>query len=330
MPRWNKNWRLEVNYELTSRAILSTKYFLYNSPYLLLWINQWKQYKSRSKDGLYSWFINKTKKDLPQIYERLVILLNKLRNNDIKDIPNFDPNFSQEQFNEWHKIFEERVHTVPIDLNNDYMELNSIIHVVETIHHAYDDYNINFRSIIGVLGLDEAQPLKKEYQLFSQHSEEWGDLIMSYSTTGKNWIEVVNTNDLEIVRSGGTTNKTLIRQEFITYFRCNDTAQSPHLRQLDQFKRIYEWYSSLPEDLKPNVPIEDLNELFFRNLYLGQIDFQRLPDIDFNRYLENNSYKLEYQKHFNLNYFNKVKKVSSIVFRNLTTPSQTFTVNNHD
>lgn len=329
MPEWSKDWNLSVNYELDNGSIFPTTYLLYNSPYMPLWINQWRQYKARSKDSLYSWFINKTKEDLPEIYKRLFTLLDILRKEDVKEIPYLEPGFNQQQFNEWHKIFEDRAHCVPLELNKVYMELNAIIHTVESIQHS-SNHRIHFRSVIGVLGLEEALPLEKEYQLFSHHAEEWGDLIMSYATTGKNWAEVVNTNDLELVKNNGVTNKTLIRQEFVTYFHSDGYIPQSHLRQLDQLKRTYDWYLTVPDELKSNVPIKDLNELFFRNLYLGYIDLKKLPNIDYDSYIDSMSYRIKYQRNFNLNYFNKVKKVLSIEFNNLKNSEQSFTLNNYE
>lgn len=329
MTTWNNDWRLEVHYKLEDDSISIVPYRLYDTPYLLLWIDQWKRCKKRNEE-IYSWFINKSKNDLSELYERLKVILEVLRSQDTVDIPELHPTFEQSQFNEWHKIFEERCHEVHSNVNDNYMELNALIHTIESVSKVKSE-TLPYRAIVGVLGLQEALPLLPEYQLFSHHNESWGDLTMSYATTGKNWLEVAGTNDVEIIEEEGITNKTLIRQEFIAHYYY-DTSHDlfKHLKQLDHLRFIYVWYMSLPLYLKEKVPIDNLSKLYYRSLFLGHIDLSRLKGIDYTKYVESTGYRKKFQKEFNLNCFGKVKDTECLHFINLKDDSLNFKVGNDD
>ncbi len=330
MMRWNKNWKLIVNYRLIDNSFLKTSYNLYESPYLELWIAQWKKYTLRSSSSIYSWFINKNKSDLPDLVKEISQVLKTLKQQSNANIPDIPETLTQEEFNKWHSIFEQNVHLAEGSTNALYMELNSLIHTLESVFNQTNS-QLFYRSIIGVLGHNETLPFKPEYQCFSHHNETWGDLVMSYATTGKNWIEVSSTNDLELVREKGITNKSLLHQEFIANFIQSDFINVyDHLRQTDQLKEIYYWYESLPDDLKQNVPIDNLNELYFRNLFLGYIEVHKLPEVNYSKYLDSNAYRRSYQKKFNLEYFGKVKTVESVIFENQLDKNKTFKISNYE
>jgi len=330
MTRWNQSWKLVINYKLNDGKTLTTSYNLYESPYLELWLTQWRNYTLRSSSSIYSWFINKNKKDLPDLTQQICQILKVLKEQDHIDVPDFPTDFSQDRFNNWHSIFEQNVHFASGKTNKLYMELNALIHTMESVYQN-SPTSLNYRAIVGVLGLQEALPLKPEYQCFSHHNANWGDLVMSYATTGKNWIEVANTNDLDLVRQQAVTNKTLIRQEFVANFIQTDLINVyDHLGQTDQLKKIYYWYASLPDDLKKNVPIDNLNELYFRKLFLGYIEVHKLPGIIYSKYLDSNSYRKEYQKKFNLDYFGKVKTMESLTFENQLDKNKTFKISNYE
>lgn len=323
----NELWSLKINFKLENDEDITIPYVLYDSPYLKLWINQWRLYKKRY-NGFYFWCINKTEKDLPVLYNAMHSLIEKINNQDSVKIPVLEKNFSQRQFNEFHSTFEERCHNVNLDLNQDYMKLNSLIHTIEAIYTSKGQQK--FRSIIGVLKLDEALPLTPEYQLFSHQNTSWGDLTMSYATTGKNWLEVFGTNDTDLIKSQRVTNKTLIRQEFVTHFELTTESHdlTTRYKQLDYFRSFYSWYKNLDPSLQEIIPIDNLNELGFRNLYLGSIDLKNLNDIDYNLYIESTKYRMKYQKDFNLKYINKIEKINSLSFQHKTDKDLNFIIGN--
>lgn len=311
---WSKHWSLEIEFELDDGSTFSIPYFLYESPYLPLWINQWRLYLERN-NGFYFWLINKTEEDFPELCDKLQELIQVINSSEEIKIPTLEKNFNQDQFNEFHRTFEERCHAVDENLNHRYMELNVLIHTIETIFSNKDKQL--FRTIIGVLGLEEALPLKPEYQLFSNHNISWGDLTMSYATTGKSWAEVNLTNDLVTLENNAITNKSLIRQEFITHFELmHDNDLTLRFGQLERFSSFYNWYSNLPSLLKQNVPIDNLNELSFRDLFLGSIDIKNIDGIDYYRYIESTSYRQSFRKNFNTQIIKKIKNVHSLHFIN--------------
>jgi hypothetical protein len=311
------NKKLIVTYE-TNSAPYSMQYELFDTPYIHPWINLWK--KDYQNCSIESWLVNHTPNQLESLITRCNILVQELNDKEYFNLPFLSADCPQPILNRLHYEFESNLKNM---VNQDIaLELNQIIHQIEKIITDLKSEMLNYISIISPKDMNISIPLLPEYKLFAVNFTNWGDLVLGYATTGKNWFDAILDKDTELINRQEVKNKKEILPEFYcTYFHGENTKQHlSHLFHVDSNSYMYDNYNKLDKETKLNVPIGDLNELSFGKLILGHIDYSHfctMENIDKDKFLNDLRFRKSTIKEWNLTKFTTFKKCISIYFMNI-------------
>jgi len=308
----NLNKKLIVTYE-TDSTPYSIQYELFDTPYIQPWLDLWKNnYRNCAID---SWLVNHGPAQLESLITRCNILVKKLNDEEYFQLPSLSLDDAQTTLNILHHEFESNL--TSIDDQTTGLELNQIIHQIEKILTGIHSRTLNYISIISPKDMSISIPLLPEYKLFAVNFTDWGDLVLGYGTTGKNWFDAILDNDADLINRQGISNKKEIFPEFYnTFFYGENTLYHlSHLLHVSSNAFMYNNYRKLDSDTKKNVPIGDLNELSFGKLILGHIDythFCKTENIDKDKFLNNLHYRKSKIKEWNLTKFTTFKKCISV------------------
>jgi len=308
----NLNKKLVVTYETNGKPY-SIQYNLFDTPYVQPWLNLWKtEYRDRAID---SWLVNHGPAQLESLIARCNVLVKKLNDEEYFQLPFLSLDDAQTTLNLLHHEFESNLTT--IDDQTTGLKLNQVIHQIEKILTGIQSKTLNYISIISPKDMSISIPLLPEYKLFAVNFTDWGDLVLGYGTTGKNWFDAILDNDVDLINRQGIANKKEIFPEFYnTFFYGENTLYHlSHLLHVSSNAFMYNNYSKLDSDTKKNVPIGDLNELSFGKLILGHIDYNhfcKTENIDKDKFLNNLHYRKSKIKEWNLTKFTTFKKCISV------------------
>ena len=296
-------------------------YNLFNTPYILDWLNLWEVNCKENK--IDAWFVNSTWKKLPQIIEEGNLLISKINYIHKFELPTISLENLSNTLNFLHHKFENHIYKVS-DEGNLLEKLNYAIHKIEHIMLDNNTDILNFLSIVKPAGSMSSIPLAPEYKLFASNYSNWGDLVLGYATTGKNWKDAITDNDTALIETNDISNKIDILPEFYCSFNYNGYYDSriSHLLQVSSNQTFYKLYQKLDAKLRDIVPIGNLNEISYGKLVLGHIDykefFKKESTIDADRHYYDLKYRASIIKEWNVEVFSKFKKVINVEIINLT------------
>jgi hypothetical protein len=314
------NYKLVITFSKIDSTEYKISYDLFDTPYISNWLTLWQT--PSDKFDIDTWFVNNTWEDLQLMIDRCNIVISKINEMHNLSLPQLVQNNLSETLNYLHYEFEENFNKITEDTSL-FVELNQHIHKIEHIISDNSNNYINFLSIIQRVDQNITIPLLPEYKLFASNYNAWGDLVLGYTTTGKNWCDALRDNDINLIKIHGISNKIDIQSEFYCiFFHDNNYNNLSHLNHVAANASLYSFYEKLDQDLKKNVPIGNLSEMSFGKLVLGHINygdfFNNEPNIDFEQFNYNLKYRANTIEKWNTEVFSKFEKVINVEIINLT------------
>jgi len=219
-------------------------------------------------------FHNRVSTDLPQIERELRATLEDIQRLSSEEI-SVPQTIDQTALNDLHRLFE--LHSQ----NREDPQLQDLWHLLNTQIHCWESaakisplgagsfnllYDINPGSCRGEISPRDLLWLDSDLQ--------WGGLYLGYNTVGKDWLSCYLDDDRELIRAQAVTAQRRFSAET---FLCFGTGGSPHRHRLG----FEQWHENLDSDLRSTVPVEDLTELSFGRLRIGQLVIdQQFLDLD--------------------------------------------------
>lgn len=306
---------LKITFETDSEPY-TLVYELFQTPYIEGWINLWKT--AYINNELDSWFVNSGPDDLSALIDQCNDLVRQIGTDFNILLPSIEKNNSQETLNYLHHAFE--LNLINYSGNQNFLKLNHLIHKIEKIFNDKQNGSLNFLSVIYPTDMTTSIPLLPEYKLYAVNSTGWGDLVLGYATTGKNWYDAIVDKDEDLIISNGVSNKKVIFPEFYTTFLYHTyPPQISHLYHVQSNASLYQKYNQLSESAKSKVPIGDLNEISFGKLILGHIEYNtfcKKENIDVKEFTLNIEFRRNFIKQWNQSKFSKFKKCTGIEVTN--------------
>jgi len=302
---------LIITYE-TDNGPYSIHYELFDTPYTQQWLDLWQNDYKDSK--ILTWFINNNPNELNSLVDECNSLVDQLNKEECFDLPSLSLENVQTTLNFLHYEFESKLNE--IGEKSLALKLNHVIHNIESILDGLKAKKLNYLSVIYPENMSVSIPLLPEYKLFAVNYTEWGDLVLGYATTGKNWFDAIRDQDNDLINRHGISNKKEIFPEFYCtfYYQEKTRFHLSHLKHVESNAFLYQEYNKLDEYTKSNVPIGDLNELSFGKLLLGHIDYSHfcmIENLDKDKFLNDIHYRKSKIKEWNLTKFTTFKKCIS-------------------
>lgn len=172
-------------------------------------------------------------------------------------------------------------------------EINSLIHQLEgglkNIIDASFAFQFDFKDRLEKIEIEEYHKL-----WLSGTCYFWGNLILGYDTIGKDWMNVMQDNDIEHIEGDIVKNQSRLNTETLASFRIQSYSDT------NLANKFFKWYSSLDPKIKQKVPINDLNKLSLGRPLLGKIIIDK-TFTDFNPvqsewYVPNHACKLNWNR----------------------------------
>lgn len=242
-------------------------YKLVDSPLTDRWIDLVYQNISNKNHTLNSIFSNKTIQDVPE----LTMIINKLIvdiNLEYDQVVPIYQSLDRKKLNHLHEYYElfgkRDKDNFNYSLIQNFDQLNNLIHNCE---HAMFNNPTNF-GVFGVIfdiyprGIYEL--LLEEHKLMLRSELLWGKIYLGYNTLGKDWLQVIRYNDLDVIKRDSVA----VQKQFATELWMN-------------FSRDYEagWWQgefyrkvkSYPLDIQEKIPLNNLNDLALGRYLIGEI-----------------------------------------------------------
>jgi hypothetical protein len=138
------------------------------------------------------------------------------------------------------EIFGDLLTMKEADLNGELYErmlaLNTQIHNFEAIVRKWDDLiHLHCRGMVDFLPTGLYSDLTPEDYLLFSSNLNLGWMYLGYNTLGKNWLSVIDDNDIDVVRRGAVRPQAKFAAEFFM-----DFGEDPKIPFSNQIK-LYQW-----------------------------------------------------------------------------------------
>jgi len=257
-------------------------YFLYDTPFMNKWTELVKKNLSNPNHNIYPDFNNLTFDNLNKITTDLkecCMWLNKQSYGP--KLPDYST-YDNPKLNELHELFEhwgtirdfkkENTH----DIKNHWFKLNELIHRCEDVLTAKQlNTHLKMGGVIDIHPLGLHNDLTEDDKLLLTTEFKWGELYLGYNTLGKDYLTIMQTNDIRAIDNDEVKPQTRYAAESWQYFGMDQIPV-----QAAQSFSI--WYQTLPEATKKKIP---LNNLTLGRIVLGKLIPHMTPscmDVDKN------------------------------------------------
>lgn len=220
-------------------------------------------------------FMNQTEQDFRVLMIEMNCITSVINNSYDRILPYFENEsfLDQDVLNSLHEEYEiygDRIE----DLKNSekfdesvhagFLRLNEIIHSCELIiKNSKRDFN-SMSLLVDYYPQVLFEKITDIDKLYLQTSITWGKLYLGYNTLGKDWLEVFDHDDRDvIVRDQVRPQRRFSAETWISFH-----SDTENLNYITKFEK---WYDSLPEQLKQKVPIGNFNELTLGRFEIGSI-----------------------------------------------------------
>lgn len=305
----------EITFELDNGEWKTVPYFIVNSPYSKRWLDLW--YNAAKDQTLMCWHKKQSIKDRESLIKEcneLITALNVEKQSDLPlvEILNFDT------FNDLHYRFETNLPRD--DANPLWSDLNILIHKLENLILDEEAEEKNLMSIINHTNMYDKISVDNDWLPWQVMRSRWGDMVAGYATTGKNWLDVFATNDLELIAKDGVKIQERIMAEFyLTYHYYRPIRKRDeyleHLQDIDIRSDFVKWKNQLPPDLKRKVP-RNAQQLYLGKYILGRINIYQLqnffPEFNKDLFFNDKSYRYAWYESWEKDFFSKISHVTRI------------------
>lgn len=261
------------------------KFHLYDTTLCDKWLEMIKYYTTRPDTKISYNFNNYINADLPEITKQLKQCCIEINQEYNKPIPVYDTidnprlNELHEKFETWGEEYTNGDGMFTKSLEEKMNRLNELIHRCEDCIDDTHEYSWHpMGLLVDLYPLGKHTPISNPDRLLLDSDYRWGDLYLGYNTLGKDWIEVMLNNDLDVVERGMVKPQQRFAAE--AWINFGPDMQPQHLA-----REFVNWWSKLPEHLRKKVPINNMNELNIGRFQLGEI----IIDEEFLQYHNNES-----------------------------------------
>jgi len=293
-------------------------YNLFNNPIVPRWKSMTKQSLELNYE-IHSRFTNKSKRDIDYLISEINKVIVVINENYDKQLPVFTDlneldisilNYLHEEFESYGDRIDEYVSNNQFNQirHDSFLRLNEWIHIIESaVFHIEHDKFPNYTALYDFLPAGIHETMLETDKLFLETNYKWGGLYCGYNTLGKDWYAVAMDNDLEVV----DRDQVRPQRRFAAETWLNFGQDSP---RFDIKHEFFKWYETLNEEQKSKTPINNLNEMTFGRLLLGQIiisDELLAFHPNMQDWLHPNH---ECKKRWNLEVFSKAKEIINVKF----------------
>ena len=281
-----------IFFDTDSNVVLPISYFIENNNSIA---EKWWEltvHSINSKMKINSVTTNTSYKSLPKLLKRINSKVENINSvydknlpliQDVTKVNNEILNYLHEEFEVYGDRMDQIKKNISLfdadKLHSNFLNLNEIIHMIETAVHSGSDGFPNFSSLVDFLPAGIFQQhynrlfrciphffeIKKEDMLFLEDRFAWGGLYCGYNTLGKDYLTVYPENDYEVIERDEIRTQSRFSTETWLNFGPDMTSNNSN--------GFYKWYLSLSLDLRKKIPIGDLNKLQLGRFRLGYVDF---------------------------------------------------------
>jgi hypothetical protein len=232
------------------------------------WAELVKQGYTDNAKHIHSSLANVSVKSIPRLHARLNSVIENINNQSQFNLPTYDSvaEIDATVLNDLHEKFEE--YGVQIEnLHNNFIDLNELIHACEDVIKPQNTDSLPVMHCqFDFYPQDSFNPILEQDKIFLETEFKWGNIYLGYNTLGKDWLKVCLDNDVEVIKRDMVKPQKRFAAE--TFINFGPDCHSYHVQ-----KSFSNWYSTLPEELKIKVPINNLNELCLGRFVIGRIIF---------------------------------------------------------
>ena len=257
-------------------------YYLYHTPFISKWTELVKKNLSNPGHSIYQSLNNLTFEDLNKITTDLKECCTWLNKQGYgPKLPVYNK-FNNTRLNELHEIFEQwgivrdnkkDPHGI---IESKWFSLNENIHQCEDVLTARNlNTYLNMGGLIDIHPLGLHNDLTEDDKLLLTTEFKWGELYLGYNTLGKDYLTIMQTNDIRAIDNDEVKPQTRYAAESWQFFGLDQLPV--HCAQAFSM-----WYQTLPEATKKKIP---LNDLTLGRIILGKLIPHMTPscmDVDKN------------------------------------------------
>lgn len=277
----------------TNNKIHKLTFELYNSSLA----KRWRSIVERNiqeNNSIHSSFINLTYDRISEVlieFNNIVAVINKLYDKQLPKFINTDI-LDQQILNDLHEEYEiygDRLQSFidmgyfdepkkftelynplwPGDVQNfvlhdHFLRLNELIHTCEELIENKNNLFIPMSALIDYYPQGLHETLQDIDKLYLTTNFTWGKLYLGYNTLGKDWLEVQRHNDIDVIKR----NQVRPQERFAAECWLNFTQDDNNNWTATNFEN---WYTSLPDDIKSKVPVNNISELCLGRFEIGYL-----------------------------------------------------------
>lgn len=250
-------------------------YKIYNSGLGAKWLKILDENLKNNDSYIHSFFMNQTEDDFPKLITEMNSTVSSINSCYDRWLPTFQETtfINQDVLNTLHEEYEiygDRVETLIEEdnfdrvLHDSFLSLNELIHACEIILEAKNYSFYPMSVLVDYYPQGIYQAINDIDRLYLKSTFEWGKLYLGYNTLGKDWLEISQHNDLDVIlRNQVRSQKRFSAESWFSFL-----GDSQYLNPLVKFEQ---WYESLSDELKEKIPIHNLNELSLGRFEIGSL-----------------------------------------------------------
>jgi hypothetical protein len=244
-------------------------YLIYDTHLSKKWIDLTKKNLSNPDSRIHSVISACTDKDLPELYNKLRSIankINKLHNLQLPILNTYsikDLNYMHEEFENYGELLDNN-NADSIELTNLFFSLNENIHLCEVALSYLEKRSLQSSVLYDIHPVGLHQEIREEDKLYLVPSKQWGGLYLGYNTLGKHWFNISKDNDIDVIKRKMVKPQRRFAAETLLNFGSD-------ISHVESVKAFYKWVNNLPIQIRQHVPIDDLNELTLGKFILGEV-----------------------------------------------------------
>lgn len=244
------------------------RYRLSDNPLTDGWIAVVKQNQIRPDNTLNAVFSNSTTNDVPRLSGIIHDLVVAINTEYDQILPVYDV-MDREKLNYLHEFFElfgKRLTNEQFDytLIDNFDRLNNTIHQCEhAMFNSPDRFGV-FGLVFDLYPRGIYQPLLEEHKLMMRSELLWGKIYLGYNTLGKDWLQVMRYDDLDVI----ARDSVAVQVHYAAECWMNFSRDYEAGWWQEQF---YKKVKTYPPEIQKKIPLDNLNSLALGRYLLGEL-----------------------------------------------------------
>jgi hypothetical protein len=243
-------------------------YQLIDTPLTERWIAIVQQNQLRSTNRLNTVLSNRILEDVPELTREILNLVSQINSEYDIQLPAYE-SLDRTRLNYLHEFFElfgKRLSTQIFShtLIDNFDRLNNTIHQCEhAMFNSPDKFGV-FGLVFDMYPREIYEPLLEEHKLMMRSETLWGKIYLGYNTLGKDWLQVIRFNDLDVINRDSVAVQVHFAAELWMNFSRDYEAG---WWQTEFYKRV----KSYPPELQQKIPLDNLNKLALGRYLIGDV-----------------------------------------------------------